>query len=158
MQILKIEFLDDFSPKYEEYYEKFQEIFQKTLKELNKQKLNYFVEVNIVGEEEIHYINKEYRAVDSVTDVLSFPLEDETPVVLDETEVAFIHLGSIMICAPRALEQSANYGHSLDRELKFLFVHGLLHLLGYDHMDAESEKVMFELQNKIIGKRGSDDE
>ena len=50
------------------------------------------------------------------------------------------------------------YGHSLDRELKFLFVHGLLHLLGYDHMHEEEEKVMFELQNKIIGKRGSNDE
>ena len=64
------------------------------------------MEVNIVNEEEIHYINKEYRAVDAVTDVLSFPLEDNTPVVLDESNIPFIHLGSIMICAPRAQEQS----------------------------------------------------
>ncbi len=158
MQTLKIEFVDDYSPKYEGYQKIFTDILQNTLKELKLGEHNYFVEVNIVSEEEIHYINKEYRSVDKVTDVLSFPLEDSTPVVIDETEIPFIHLGSIMICAPRALEQSESYGHTLDRELRFLFVHGLLHLLGYDHEEEAAEKIMFELQNKIIGKRGTKDE
>lgn len=157
MQTLTIEFYDDYSPQYTKYYQVFKRIFKKTMATLDMDIENYLVEVSIVNEDEIRAINKEYRAVDAVTDVLSFPFDDDTPLYSEEDE-PYVHLGAILICAPRALAQAKDYDHSINREFSFLFVHGLLHLLGYDHETSEEEKEMFALQNKIIGKRESSDD
>lgn len=99
-----------------------------------------------VTKEEIHELNKQYRGVDRVTDVISFALEDVNDVSLTDVRV----LGDIYICIDRMKEQALEYNHSETRELSFLTVHGLLHLLGYDHQTKEEEEVMFNLQRKIL--------
>ena len=99
-----------------------------------------------VTKEEIHELNKQYRGVDRVTDVISFALEDAHDVSLTDVRV----LGDIYICIDRMKEQAIEYNHSETRELSFLTVHGLLHLLGYDHQTKEDEEVMFNLQRKIL--------
>lgn len=99
-----------------------------------------------VTPEEIHELNKQYRGVDRVTDVISFALEDAHDVSLTDVRV----LGDIYICIDRMKEQALEYGHSETRELSFLTVHGLLHLLGYDHQTKEEEEIMFGLQRKIL--------
>lgn len=99
-----------------------------------------------VTKEEIHELNKQYRGVDRVTDVISFALEDAHDVSLSDIRV----LGDIYICIDRMKEQALEYNHSEIRELSFLTVHGLLHLLGYDHQTKEEEEIMFNLQRKIL--------
>ena len=106
--------------------------------------------VIIVDNEYIHKINKEYRGVDRPTDVISFALEDEPDIKLDHRI-----LGDIYISIDKAREQANEYGHSLKRELCFLTVHGVLHLLGYDHMKSKKdEEVMFGKQDKILNDLG----
>ncbi len=110
------------------------------------------VAVSFVDENEIQAINKAYRNKDAVTDVISFALEEgeddfEMP---DEPRV----LGDIIICVKRALEQAEEYGHSFERELGFLSLHGLLHLLGYDHMNEADEARMFGRQDEILDAFG----
>lgn len=97
----------------------------------------------------IRTLNREFRHVDAVTDVLTFPAwEGEDPLSADG------YLGDIMICYERAKEQAKEYGHSLTRELSFLAVHGVLHLLGYDHMTEADERVMREKQTAILESIG----
>ncbi len=103
-----------------------------------------------VNEEEIKKINKEYRGIDRVTDVISFAFLDNDNI--NDKEV--LVLGDIYICIPRMISQSALYGHSIKRELAFLTVHGLLHLLGYDHQNKEEEEKMFALQELILNEEG----
>lgn len=115
-------------------------------------------EVLFVSKEEIKRLNKENRNIDSVTDVLSFPtldgirnkavLKSDFPLDIDDDDKVF--LGSIVVCEERAKEQALEYGHSEKREITYLICHGLLHLLGYDHM-ADSDKVeMRKLEDKIM--------
>ena len=111
---------------------------------------NAIFNIIIVDEEKIHYLNKEYRGVDRVTDVISFALEDDDTFESNEIRV----LGDIYICLNKAREQAVEYGHSFLREFSFLSIHGLLHLLGYDHMTPEDEKVMFSLQDEILNNYG----
>ena len=100
-----------------------------------------------VSSDKIHEINREYRGVDRVTDVISFALEDSMDIELDHRL-----LGDIYICLERAHDQAVEYGHSFLREVCFLSVHGLLHLLGYDHMNKEDEKEMFHLQEELLSE------
>jgi len=109
------------------------------------------VEFNIiiVDNEYIHKLNREYRNIDRETDVITFALEDDKTFNPEERV-----LGDIYISIDKAISQSEEYGHSLERELCFLAVHGLLHLLGYDHMKKEEEEVMFKLQGEILDEMG----
>lgn len=107
----------------------------------------------------IQVINRDYRGKDAPTDVISFALEeegeDEIPVIFDEEDAPLPRvLGDIMISTERAKEQAAEYGHSYDREIGFLALHGFLHINGYDHMTPEDEKVMFGLQKEILDAYG----
>ena len=104
----------------------------------------------IVDNKKIQDINREYRNIDKVTDVISFALEDDKTIKLDDYRM----LGDIYICIEKAKEQAIEYGHSFKRELSFLAVHGLLHLLGYDHMTKEDEEVMFSKQEEVLSKYG----
>ena len=105
-----------------------------------------YLSVIFVDNDEIQEINRTYRNIDRVTDVISFALEDN-----DEKVVGERILGDIYLCIPRMKEQAIEYGHSEKRELSFLVCHGLLHLLGYDHVNnKEEEKVMFDLQDEIL--------
>lgn len=110
------------------------------------------VAVSFVDENEIQAINKAYRNKDAVTDVISFALEEgeDDFEMSDEPRV----LGDIIICVKRALEQAEEYGHSFERELGFLSLHGLLHLLGYDHMNESDEARMFGRQDEILNAFG----
>lgn len=120
------------------------------------------VEVVFVDEEEIRDLNREQREVDSVTDVLSFPTLDgirgkalhkkDFPYDIDENGNLF--LGSIVICRKRAMEQAEEYGHSYERELHYLLVHGIMHCLGYDHMVEEDKVQMREREEFVLGKMG----
>ena len=107
--------------------------------------------VIIINNEEIHKINKEYRGIDRPTDVISFALEDYKDI---KYENDYRVLGDIYISIDKVKEQAKEYGHSEKRELAFLAVHGLLHLLGYDHMEKEYEKVMFSRQELILDGYG----
>jgi probable rRNA maturation factor len=116
----------------------------------------YEVSISLVDNEEMRSLNMEYRGIDKETDVLSFPMvefidevlekEDEDAEYIEEEIV----LGDIVISMEKALEQSEEFGHSFIRELAFLLVHGMLHLLGYDHEDGASEGEIFDKQESIL--------
>lgn len=118
-------------------------VINRTLKELKVK--NAIFSIIFVSMEEIHKLNKRYRGIDRPTDVISFALEDDADKIMD-----FRVLGDIYICIDKMKEQALSYGHSNKRELSFLTVHGLLHLLGYDHQTKEEEELMFGLQEKIL--------
>ena len=105
----------------------------------------------IVDNTFIHKLNKEYRGIDRVTDVISFALEDDKSMIIpDDIRL----LGDIYICLDKAKEQAKEYGHSLERELCFLAVHGVYHLLGYDHETEEDAKIMFKKQEEVLMEYG----
>lgn len=141
------------------------EIFNETNKEIEEiNKLQNYMEfvvkklgiekgifnIIFVSNEKIHEINKEYRKVDRVTDVISFALEDNMDIVYDD----FRLLGDIYIAIDVAYEQALEYNHSREREVCFLTTHGVLHLLGYDHLTEEEEKVMFSKQEELLKEYG----
>lgn len=129
------------------------------------QKENLCCELIFCDEEKIRELNAEYRAVDSVTDVLSFPSLDgirgkilskkDYPLEYDEEQKA-LFIGSIAICVKRAKEQALEYGHSEKREFTFLTVHALLHLMGYDHMEEEDRVEMRALEDEIMQEIGEE--
>ena len=147
----------DFNSKFaecESYEDFYLELMDVTFKKLNI-KCDPIVSVSIVDNRYIHKINKKYRHIDRPTDVISFAFLDSEN---NYDKVLFspgpVVLGDIYISLEKAKEQAEEYGHSLHRELSFLFVHGLLHLLGYDHMNKEDEKEMFQLQEEILSEKG----
>lgn len=118
---------------------------------INKLKLqNVMFNVIIVSDEEIHKINKTYRNIDRPTDVITFALEDNKQIEIPEVRV----LGDIYISYDKVVKQALEYNHSKKRELCFLAVHGLLHLLGYDHMNKCDEEKMFSLQKELLEEYG----
>ena len=106
--------------------------------------------VIIIDNDYIHNLNKTYRGIDRPTDVITFALEDNKVIDVPEGRM----LGDIYISYDKAIEQAEEYKHSLKRELCFLTVHGILHLLGYDHMNEEDEKKMFKLQKELLDEYG----
>ncbi|MBQ2909725.1 MAG: rRNA maturation RNase YbeY [Bacilli bacterium] len=106
----------------------------------------------IVDNEYIHELNKNYRGIDRETDVITFALEDEDSIIVPEEEGR--NLGDIYISIDKARSQAEEFGHGLLRELSFLAVHGFYHLLGYDHMTPEDEKVMFKKQEEVLEEYG----
>ena len=127
-------------------------------KKLN-QKSNLAVELNMVTPEEIQSVNLAERNIDAVTDVLSFPTLDgiKGKVLLKKdfpldtwVDGKSVFIGSIIICEERAKEQALEFGHSLNRELCYLFCHGLLHLFGYDHVESGDEVEMRALATEIM--------
>ena len=110
-----------------------------------KAKINYF-DLVFVGDKKIYQLNEKYRNKARVTDVIS--LEYNPPFTIINKEMN--HLGVVYIDFYQAKRQAKKYGHSFQREVCFLILHGLLHLIGYDHMQPQDEKVMFGLQDKIL--------
>ena len=105
-----------------------------------------FLSVVLTTDENIHEYNREYRSVDRPTDVMSFPADEGDDLLAPPDGF----LGDIMISIPRAREQAKALGHSTEREILFLTVHGVLHLLGYDHMRPEDEQIMLPVQRSIV--------
>lgn len=111
------------------------------------------VSITLTNNEYIHELNKQYRGIDRPTDVLSFALnESEEPEISGGMDVNI--LGDLIISVERAEEQAADFGHSVRREMAFLTVHGMLHLLGYDHMEAEERAEMEAEQRFVMEKLG----
>ena len=123
-------------------------LLKKTLLATNHS-MNVLVDVNITTNQTIRKYNAMYRKKDMETDVLSFAFLENAKKIKGQP----IHLGQLIISYQKAFSQAAAYGHSRERELSFLFVHGLLHLLGYNHETASDEQKMLALQDKILGKR-----
>ena len=147
---MEIIFDSPFGEEYDWLEERYS-VIAKTAFEMLGIKKNYEIDVSLVDDETIHEINRDYRGVDRVTDVISFAFNDDkdpkNAINGDDTQVM---LGEILISLPQAIRQAAEIGNSKERELSFLFTHGLLHLLGYDHMKKEDEEIMFPLQEKIL--------
>ena len=122
------------------------EVLEFACKHLNIE--NPLLNIVIVDNDRIREINKEYRNKDAVTDVISFAFEEVNDV--DYGDVRF--LGEIYISYERCKEQASEFGHSIRREFSYLAVHGLLHLLGYDHIKEEDKKVMRALEEEILNE------
>ena len=146
---MNIDFVfDNEVENFENNYEQdFTAIIEQALKTLG---IEDDVEVScvLVDDERIHEINREYRHIDRSTDVISFAMEDNDQFYVEGMPRT---LGDIFISVDHAKKQAEEYDHSLRREMCFLFTHGILHLLGYDHMTDEQEKEMFGLQDQILG-------
>ena len=141
----------------------YQEIIQKVVEEcLDFEECPYEAEVNILltNNEEIHQINREYRDIDSPTDVLSFPnIDYECPGNFSNLNIygayfnpdtGELFLGDIVISVEKAISQAQEYGHSLEREVAFLVAHSMFHLFGYDHMTEEERTLMEDKQRKVL--------
>ena len=132
---------------YDKDYSYLDEVFSHTLEDQKVK--NAIFSVIFVDEEKIKEINREYRKIDKVTDVISFAFEDNSNLVYNDIRV----LGDIYVCIPKMISQASEYGHTEKRELSFLCCHGLLHLLGYDHVNnKEEEKIMFDLQERLLNE------
>lgn len=138
---MKINFFDDNKLLSRQYKMKIKSLF----KHINTKKTFNIIFVN---EEEIQRINREYRKIDKVTDVISFALCDDDEIVQSN------ELGDVFICVCKAESQAKEYGHSRERELCFLAVHGYLHLCGFDHLTKEEEIIMFTKQEEILNEAG----
>jgi len=129
----------------------------KKVLELEKIVHELSVYITLTNNDEIHVINKEYRDVDRPTDVLSFPMyeRDEIDLLREEKkdDVEEI-LGDIIISIPKVIEQANEYGHSYERELAYLTTHGMLHLLGYDHMIDDEKAIMREHEERVLEALG----
>jgi len=130
-----------------EDYEYLNDVIDYTLKKFNSS--DSVLNVIFINDEVMHEMNREYRGIDRTTDVLSFALNDNKRI---ETEINV--LGDIYISIDKMKSQALDYSHSEKRELSFLTVHGVLHLLGYDHMNLDDEKIMFGLQKEILEELG----
>ena len=144
---MKIGLFNETEKNLDEEMALMKKVLKHGLEKLNLKKVEF--NVIIVDNEYIHRLNRDYRHIDRETDVITFALEDDKNFNPKE-----LILGDVYISIDKAISQSIEYGHSLNRELCFLAVHGLLHLLGYDHMTEEDEKVMFGLQGEILDEMG----
>ena len=147
---MELDFINQGPTSYDVYEDVFRSLMEKVFSHLNI-KEDYIVDVSIIDDKAIHEVNRTYRGIDRPTDVISFAFFDDK----EEKAVEGVptSLGQILISYEKAEEQAKEYGHSLNREMSFLFVHGMLHLLGYDHMNEKDEKEMFSLQEEILGGR-----
>ncbi len=143
---MEITIINHTNQNLEEFTTKFQQIARSAEKRLQLD-TDLELSVTFVRSRTIHQINRDYRGIDRPTDVISFAIRDD----LDEDIPEEIKdLGDIFININYAAKQAKEYGHSYEREMCFLFTHGMLHCLGYDHMTEEDEKVMFGLQDEIL--------
>ncbi len=139
---MRINFINETNEDIKEYKKLIRGIFK-----FEKRKV--FFNLIFVDKIRIQEINKHYRGIDCITDVITFALNDDPSLMAYGNAE---ELGDVFICLERAYEQASEYGHSKEREIGFLAVHGYLHLNGYDHMNAEEEKIMFEKQDEILNK------
>ncbi len=129
-------------------YDYLNEVLDYAIKKLDIK--NSIFDIIFIDDEEMHKLNKEYRGIDRTTDVLSFALNDNKHI-----DTFINSLGDIFISIPKMKSQALEYGHSEKRELSFLALHGLLHLLGYDHtLGKKEEEEMFGLQKEILNELG----
>ncbi|WP_417899548.1 rRNA maturation RNase YbeY [Bacillus haimaensis] len=153
--MLEIDMMDETAEISEEQWMEIEQLLQFAAK-IEEITPGAELSVTFVNNEKIKEINRDYRNKDQATDVISFAMEEmgegEMEIFYDEDAPRM--LGDIIISVPKAMEQAEDYGHSLKRELGFLALHGLLHLLGYDHETEAEEKEMFDKQKEILDAYG----
>ena len=137
-------------PTYEAIVKK---VFDKCFEEENLQNSKLYITVTFTNSENIRKINKQYRNIDKATDVLSFPLYEKQELDKKIEQQEFLHedvLGDVVISIEKVEEQAKEYGHSFERELSYMLVHGFYHLMGYDHIEKEDKNQMREKEEKIL--------
>ena len=139
---MKINFVNETNLDVKEYKKLIRSV-------LKHEKTDKYFNIIFVDKDKIQQINNDYRGINKVTDVITFALMENPDELFME---AIDELGDVFICVDRAIEQAKEYNHSIEREIGFLAVHGYLHLLGYDHMTEEDEKIMFKKQDEILNK------
>ena len=152
--IVAIHFLD--IEENDKYKQKIEEVLNKCFEEEKLKELNLYISVTLTTPEEIRKLNAEYRNIDKETDVLSFPMFEKAEIddivkrkiksPVEET------IGDIVISIQRVQEQAIEYGHSFERELSYMLVHGFYHLMGYDHIEEEDKKIMRPKEEKILNE------
>lgn len=150
-KMVQIEYIDiDENKEYEELIEK---VIHQCFKEERLLNINLYIEVTLTNPENIRKMNKEYRNIDKETDVLSFPMfekEEITCMLEKETHLVEDVLGDIVISIARVEEQASEYGHSFQRELAYMLVHGFYHLMGYDHIEEKDKIIMRPKEEKVL--------
>lgn len=150
-QIVEISFLEIEEKK--EYQEIITNVIKKCFEEEQLLGTNLYISVTLTNKEQIRQINKEYRNIDKATDVLSFPMfekEEIEQLKISKNSLVEDVLGDIMIAIPKVEEQAKEYGHSFERELSYMLVHGFYHLMGYDHIQEEDKRIMRPKEEKIL--------
>ena len=147
-ELLEIEFLG--IPEDESYKEKIEEVLKQCYKEEGINPKYLYVNVILTNPENIRSLNKEYRNIDKETDVLSFPMFEKEELINFKSNCQEV-LGDIVISIERVKEQAIEYGHSFERELSYMVVHGFYHIIGYDHME-ESDKIEMRAKEEIVLK------
>lgn len=146
----------DIKPQ-EEYQKTIEKVITECYKQENIENTKLIVTITLTTPENIQEINKEYRNIDRTTDVLSFPMfekqELEEKIKKQEFQYTDI-LGDIIISIDKVREQAKEYGHSFERELSYMIVHGFYHLMGYDHIKEEDKKMMRPKEEEVLSKLG----
>ena len=149
----QLEYLDlESNDKYKEIIKR---VIEQCFKEEKIEKSKLYISITLTNPEHIHEINKQYRNVDRATDVLSFPMFEKKEIDEKIKNNDFEHedvLGDIVISIEKVEEQAKEYGHSFERELAYMAVHGFYHLMGYDHMEENEKKEMREKEENILSK------
>lgn len=137
-----------------EYNKVINKVIDECFKTEKLDNLKLYVSITLTEEEYIRKINKEYRDIDKETDVLSFPMftRDEIKKIIEKKYEFEDVLGDIIICIPIVKNQAIEYGHSFERELAYMVVHGFYHLMGYDHILEEDKKEMRIKEDEILNK------
>lgn len=138
-----------------EYEKIIEQVLTKCFQEENMDKLGLYVSVTLTCPSYIKKINNEYRKINKETDVLSFPMfekEEIDKIISEQNNIVHDILGDIIISVDRVKEQAIEYGHSFERELSYMIVHGFYHLMGYDHMNDEEKKIMRAKEENILNK------
>lgn len=141
--------------KNSEYEKIIEQVLAKCFQEENMDKLGLYVSVTLTCPSYIRKINNAYRNIDKETDVLSFPMfekEEIDKMISEQDNIVQDVLGDIIVSIERVREQAIEYGHSFERELSYMIVHGFYHLLGYDHMNDEEKKIMRAKEENILSK------
>ena len=137
------------------YEEIIETALKKCFQEENMDKLGLYVSITLTCPSHIKEINNQYRNIDKETDVLSFPMfekEEIDQIILEKNAIPGDVLGDIIVSIDRVKEQAIEYGHSFERELSYMIVHGFYHLMGYDHMNDEEKSVMRAKEENILEK------
>lgn len=151
MEVLEVEYLDIEENK--EYEKVLNRVINKCFEEENLK--NLYISITLTNPENIHKINKEYRNIDRATDVLSFPMFEKNEIeIVCNTDLNGMKevLGDVIISIEQVQNQAKEYGHSFERELAYMAVHGFYHLMGYDHMEENEKKEMREKEENILSK------
>jgi len=151
-EVVEINFLD--IEEKEELKQFAKQVVATCFNEENLNNLNFYLSITLTSNEEIHKLNKQYRNVDKPTDVLSFPMfeKQELDKIIEQQKSTILPepIGDIVISIKKVEEQAEEYGHSFERELSYMIVHGFYHIMGYDHIEEKDKLIMRPKEEKIL--------